>query len=237
MTKSARFGGVLILLLLCYVLWYAVASDYGDGVASGTYHLAQNGETSTLVLRRDHTFQQELSTHGKRQHAAGGWRRVGEGGVIFSNEFLPVFGQELSPDGTAFAEMHKDFGFLVSLAFSQHYVLWYGKASSSPDKSVPGTYTGDEEGTSATLVLKKDHTFEQTVRHQDIEKRVEGIWTFASNGDIVFSRAFLKANGEALVEGETASAFSPNGDVLQIVIQKSSKSGGPIYRKTHLPWN
>ena len=49
-------SGCLFLLLVCFVLWYSVASDYGDGVASGTYYLAHNGEASTLVLKPDHSF-------------------------------------------------------------------------------------------------------------------------------------------------------------------------------------
>ena len=236
MTKSARFGGALILLLLCYVLWYAVASDYGEDVASGTYHFAQAGEKSTLVLKSDHTFQQELSSLGKVQRAAGTWRRIGEGGVAFSKEFLPVSGQELSADGAAYAEIHKDFGILVSLTFSQEYVLWYGKVHPSPNNGLYGAYAGDEEGTPATLVLNENHTFEQTVSREDNEKHSKGTWTFAKSGCIVFSGTFLKAKGQELAVGETASAFNPNGGALQVEIAKGSKSGVPTFRKTHFPW-
>jgi hypothetical protein len=52
-------GGCLVVLVVSFVLWYVVASDYGDGVASGIYQFAENGESSTLVLKPDHRFQQE----------------------------------------------------------------------------------------------------------------------------------------------------------------------------------
>ncbi|MFZ0805762.1 MAG: hypothetical protein WAN03_06250, partial [Candidatus Sulfotelmatobacter sp.] len=115
----------MFLLAVFLVLWYVV-SDYGDGVASGTYHFAQDGQTSILVLKPDHTFQQELSEQGEVKRATGTWHRVGEGGIGFSKEFLAVSGQEAHADGSAFADMHKDSGFFVSLRLRQYYVQWYG---------------------------------------------------------------------------------------------------------------
>jgi hypothetical protein len=110
-TKSIRTVGVFLVLAVCLVLYYSVASDYGDSVVAGTYHLARSGEASTLVLNPDHTFQQELSHHGKVEHATGTWRRVGEGGVAFSKEFLITSGQEPGADGTSYGEIHKNWDF------------------------------------------------------------------------------------------------------------------------------
>jgi hypothetical protein len=61
-------GSCLFLLVVCSALWYMVAADYGDGVASGTYHFANDDETSTLVLKPDHSFRQELSEHSEVKH-------------------------------------------------------------------------------------------------------------------------------------------------------------------------
>jgi len=188
MKNAARVGGLSVLLVLCFVLWYAVVSDYGDSVTSGTYHLAQNGETSTLVLKPDHSFQQELNKFGRVERATGTWRRIGEGGVAFSKEFLTVSGQELDPDGTAFGDVNKDFGFLVSIKLRQYHVLWYGRVDPSSNHPVSGTYTGDREGTPSTLVLKEDHAFDQTIGHLGIEKHAEGTWSLNKVGDVVFSR-------------------------------------------------
>ena len=88
MRKLALLGGVVVLLFICFVLWATVAMDYGDSVAVGTYSLAENGETSTLVLKPDHTFQQDLNQSGKMQHAEGTWRCFAEGGIEFSQQFL-----------------------------------------------------------------------------------------------------------------------------------------------------
>jgi hypothetical protein len=71
MSSSARLIVLVFVLLGLCLLWYIIASDYSDAVASGTYHLTQGGETSTLVLKSDHTFQQELRRSGNEQRAAG----------------------------------------------------------------------------------------------------------------------------------------------------------------------
>jgi len=222
---------IFSLLVVCFVLWYSVASDYGDGVASGTYHLAENGEISTLTLKTDHSFQQELSEHGEVKRASGTWHRVGEGGISFSKNFLPVSGQELGPDGTAYADMHKQFGFLVFLTLRQYHVLWYGRVDPSSNNTVPGTYSGDEDGVQATLILKPDGTFEQTVNHPGIAKQARGSWNFNRKGAVIFSKAFLKSSGDALKADETASAWAPKGSNLQIEIAATSTSGPPTYHK------
>jgi hypothetical protein len=216
--------------VVCFVLWYSVASDYSDNVASGTYHLADDGETSTLILKLDHSFQQELSQQGNVAHATGTWRRIGEGGIVFSKEFLPVSGQEPGADGTAFADIQKDLGFRVSLALRQYHVLWYGRIDPRTN-TVSGTYAGDEPGVSATLVLKPDHSFEQVIHTLGIKKEAKGSWTVGQNGDIIFSKDFLKASGEALRSDETASAWDPKGSNLQIQIAMTSRSHVPTFRK------
>lgn len=221
----------LLVLVVCFVLWYSVASDYGDGVASGTYHLAENGETSTLVLKPDHSFQQELSEHGEVKRATGTWRRIGEGSIEFSKEFLLVSGQEPGADGKAYADMHKDFGFFVSLVLRQYHVLWYGRVDPSRGNTVSDTYVGDEPGVSATLILKADHTFDQVIHTLSITKQAKGSWSVGQNGDIIFSKDFLKASGEALRSDETASAWDPKGSNLQIQIAMTTRSGVPTFRK------
>jgi hypothetical protein len=222
----------LFVLLICFVLWYSVAADYGNGVTSGTYHLSQNGETSTLVLKPDHTFQQELSKLGKVEHATGTWRRFGEGAVAFSKEFLTVSGQELSQDGTPYGEIHKRFGFLVSLTLNQYHIEDYKGVDHSSQNTLFGTYSRDEKGVPATLVLKEDHTFEQTVSLLGVEKHSEGTWNLNKSGELVFSRAFLKTSGEALQEDETASAdLKFKGGGLSIDVATTSKSGVPTFRK------
>jgi hypothetical protein len=220
----------LFVLAVLSVLWYVV-SDYSDGVASGTYHFSQDGQTSILVVKPEHTFQQELSEHGEVRRATGTWHRVGEGGIAFSKEFLAVAGQEPHADGSAFADMHKDFGVFVSLSLRQYYVQWYGRVDPSPSNTVSGTYAGDEPGVSATLIVRPDHTFEQTIHTVSIANQAEGSWSVGQNGDIIFSKDFLKTSGAPLSSNETASAWDPKGSNLQIQISMTSRSGVPTFRK------
>lgn len=231
MTIVLRVSCGIFLAIALFFLWYSVAADYGYKAVSGTYTFASNEERSTLVLKSDRSFQQELSKHGKVERATGTWRRIGESGVAFSKEFLILSGQEPGADGTAYGEFHKNFGFLVSLTLSQYHVLWYGRVDPSPTNTVFGTYTGDENGVSASLVLKPDHTFAQAINTLGVTKQAKGSWSFGQNGAIVFSKNFLKTSGEALRSDETASAWDPKGSNLQVQIALTSSSGVPTYRK------
>jgi len=230
--------GVVIVAWLCFGLWFAVASDYSDGVASGTYHLAQNGETSALILRPDHSFQQELDHAGTVQHAEGTWRHVSSfGGLAFSKEFLVVRGQELGANGLAYGDLNKLFGiFPGSITLKTYDIEWYGKVASVTGETISGTYAGDEEGVPATLNLKPDHTFEQTVIHSGIAKHAQGTWTLSPTGDIVFSKSFIKSTGESVREDETASTVSGIGASIQIEIAVNPKLGVPTFRKRLFSW-
>jgi len=92
LNRSARAAGITLLVVAAFVCWWAVASNYDYGALSGTYTFSGDGESSTLVLKPDRTFQQELRHDGKVDHATGTWRRMGEGGVNFSLGFLPISG-------------------------------------------------------------------------------------------------------------------------------------------------
>jgi hypothetical protein len=116
MAVVARTICAVLLPLCIFSIWYSVAADYGYGAVSGTYTFRQHGEESTLVLGKDRTFQQDLRRNGIVQHAEGTWRRLGEGGMVFSSEFLKLSGQESRPDGQADGEVRKHFlGLLVSI--------------------------------------------------------------------------------------------------------------------------
>jgi hypothetical protein len=235
MTKPVlAFGVVLLAVIFGFAVWWVVASDYSDAVASGTYHFRQAGVVSTLVLKPDHTFRQELTQAGSTKQAIGTWRHSGQGGISFSEEFLAVPGEEIEPDGTSFADMHKALGLIVTLQMRQYHVLWYGRQDPSQDDSPFGTYAGDEEGAPATLTLKHDHSFVQEVTKLGVARHAEGTWSFGKNREIIFSSAFLKTCGEPLQENESAIAEDPQGTNLQIEIAASSGSGVPIFHKHQL---
>jgi hypothetical protein len=234
---SAIAVGALVALWLCFGIWFVVATDYGDNAVSGTYDLAQNGEKSTLIVKPDHTFQQQLARSGKVSRATGTWRTVGEGGIAFSTEFIVVAGQELGANRTAYGEFHRTLGLLpMYLTLTDHDVEWYGKVVKSNDNTTSGTYAGDEEGVPATLTIRPDHTFEQTISHSGIAKHAQGTWNLDDHGEIVFSKSFIKTTGDQLQQDETAISFGGTGPPIQIVVSAISKSGVPTFRKRLLPW-
>ena len=108
-TAFTRVGiGILFAFILFWV-WYSIAADYDYRAVSGTYILQRSGETSTLVLRPDRSFEQEVNRAGKLERAHGSWRRIGEGGLVFSKEFLKVEGQEVRPNGEADGYVEKRY--------------------------------------------------------------------------------------------------------------------------------
>jgi hypothetical protein len=118
MSKSAFAGWGFLLAVVLFCVWYTVAANYSYGAVSGTYNFRENRETSTLILKEDRSFQQELSSNGKLESARGSWRRIGEGGVVFSKEFLRMTGQEVRSDGQADGEVKKKFGLFLSIHLS-----------------------------------------------------------------------------------------------------------------------
>jgi hypothetical protein len=111
-----RALGIVCSLLVLFTIWYSVASNYGDHAVSGTYTYKGSAETSILILREDHSFQQELTRSGKTRHTEGKWRRLGQGGIAFSREFQEVSGQQLGPSGQYFGELKKKFTLFIFIA-------------------------------------------------------------------------------------------------------------------------
>jgi hypothetical protein len=109
-------SGVVIAAALL-VAWYIVAADYSYGAIAGEYVMRTPQENSALILRANQTFEQELSRAGKIQRSNGTWRQIGEGGVVFSQEFLTVEGQERRPDGQADGQVKKTLGLIPSIIF------------------------------------------------------------------------------------------------------------------------
>jgi len=111
-------GGVGLVVLVW--VWYCWAADYGYGAVSGTYRFDQVGEHSTLVLQENREFRQEIRRPGAVERSQGTWRRIGEGGIVFSKEFLKVAGQNSRPDGQVDGEVRKAFwGGSLSIVFGQ----------------------------------------------------------------------------------------------------------------------
>ena len=108
-------AGTFLLLIIWG--WYSAAANYDYKAVSGIYSVRLNGEASTLFLKDNRSFQQELTREGRVEHAQGTWRRIGEGGVVFSKEFLTLSGQEVRADGQADGEIKKRIGLFLSIAF------------------------------------------------------------------------------------------------------------------------
>jgi hypothetical protein len=216
------------------ICWFVIASDYSDTAASGTYGLVHDGVRSTLVLRPDHSFRQEVSDSGGIRRAEGTWGRVGEGGVVFSRDFLTFPGEQRGEDGTAYSDMQRTFGILIHLSLRTYYVTWYGSTDPARTDQVAGRYQETEGTHSWTLVLNPGHTFDQTVAGFMQTASARGTWSVASNGDVVFSGEFIKPSGQPLASGETAKAIDPRGSgFLQIEVAADQEL---TYYKKLLPW-
>jgi hypothetical protein len=105
-------GGVLLLICLTFVFWYIEAGNFTEANVPGTYIVQRDGEASTLILKSDHSFQQELDRAGMVGHAQGSWRLFGEGHIAVSRDFMKFSGQEINQDGTAYGQIKNKFGVL-----------------------------------------------------------------------------------------------------------------------------
>ncbi|HXS13700.1 MAG TPA: hypothetical protein VN734_13410 [Acidobacteriaceae bacterium] len=90
--RKARIASLSFLtaLVAFWVWWFFAANS----ALAGTYEFRGHGATSTLLLRKDATFHQILRQNGQTLQADGSWRRIGEGRVNFSPEFLRVPGAQ-----------------------------------------------------------------------------------------------------------------------------------------------
>ena len=117
MTVLAWLGVIFLFTIVIGVFWYWEGENFSVGTVSGTYDLKLSGEASTLVLRPDHSFQQELDSAGIVRRVEGSWRLSGEGHIAFSREFLQLSGEEMSPAGQAYGQIENWFG-LVSITLA-----------------------------------------------------------------------------------------------------------------------
>jgi len=93
--------------------WYVVAADYDYSALSGTYTFGGQGVISAVTLNPDRTFSQERTEAGHVMHTTGTWRRIGEGGVAFSADFLRLPGQQSYGDKFGYdpkSTTNDDFG-------------------------------------------------------------------------------------------------------------------------------
>ena len=93
-----------------FVLWYWGGDDFKAADLPGTYVLHNKSMYSTLTLRPDQTFLEEIDADGQVRRAQGRWTMVGESVLSFSSEFLTLPGQAGDPGGVSNADLAKRFG-------------------------------------------------------------------------------------------------------------------------------
>jgi len=101
---------VIIAPVALFTFWYWEGENFSPGAVSGTYIVKFDHGSSTLTLKPDLSFRQQLDRGGTIRRAGGTWRVIGEGHIAFSREFLPLPGEEISPVGTAYGDFVNRFG-------------------------------------------------------------------------------------------------------------------------------
>ena len=128
---------VLIVGYVCFAVWFVLASDYSEHVVVGDYRFRQGQERSTLTLRPNHTFAQQVNRNGKMERAEGTWRLFLQDGIAFSKSFITVTGGDRASDGTAYGNVRKVFGVgPASIVLSHYHVLWYGRRDPSASNPI-----------------------------------------------------------------------------------------------------
>jgi hypothetical protein len=101
LNRSARAAGTTLILMVLFCIWFNIASDYDPPRLAGTYTFQNSNVSSVLRLKADETFTQTLTADGQTKQAQGSWHRIGEGGVVFSGDFLRLPGQRSYADSPA----------------------------------------------------------------------------------------------------------------------------------------
>lgn len=110
MNKPARkVAGVIAILLACLVWWW-MSWDFSDRFVAGRYIARSKGQRTILVLNADHSFNQEIRANTATVHANGSWRRIGEGGIVFSENFLRL-SNAATGDNEIYGNLDNTFGF------------------------------------------------------------------------------------------------------------------------------
>lgn len=113
-----RSAYVVVVLLIAFTIWYSIAANYDYGALSGTYEFRGGGETCTLRLNSDRTFQQVVFHSGVTRKSQGQWLRYGEAHVSFSSEFLTLPGEELNQEHEAHGQFEKTIGLFPKLVLA-----------------------------------------------------------------------------------------------------------------------
>ena len=93
-----RASAIVVAAIVLLTLWYSTAANYDYAALAGTYRFHDKKIRCTLKLHEDRTFQQTVEDGASLKQANGTWRRIGEGGVDFSVEFLPIPGAKTFVD-------------------------------------------------------------------------------------------------------------------------------------------
>jgi hypothetical protein len=239
--KKVAFAILGVIAIAIAIAWLFLAMDYSDHVVVGTYVMTYKEQTCILTLKADHSFHQERMQVGKSLVADGEWRRVGEGGLAFSKQFLIMPGQEPGADGTSYANIHKALGLFPSIVLTEvktpsvgvasYYVLSYRRTQPATGTDIIGSYAGDEPGVTTQLTVNADHTFKQSWSKEGSKKEAVGMWETTETGYVHFSKDFLTTSGASLGELESASALNWKGPNLKIVIAMDSIPPMPVFRR------
>ena len=111
MTRAAKRNVSIAGIFLLLACWWWHGWNFDDRYVAGEYVAKSQGERNVLVLNGDHSFSQEVWKGDRTTlHANGTWRRLGEGGVAFSNNFIGAPADAKASD-TVYATLDNTFGF------------------------------------------------------------------------------------------------------------------------------
>jgi hypothetical protein len=118
MQRRLKIAVLIFAPIAAFVAWFYIAANYDYGALSGEYVYKTKDASCVLYLHSDTTFVQNLSDSGRLEHVHGQWRRYGQAGVSFSNEFLKLPGQEFDGSNAAFGKFDKTLGIFPKLTLA-----------------------------------------------------------------------------------------------------------------------
>jgi hypothetical protein len=116
------------------------------------------------------------------------------------------------------------------------FSLWWYEGNNFTDHNLPGTWVANGSSDSDLLILKQDHTYEQTATMQGHIERGAGTWRLSGNADahIVFEGNFFNAPAAAIGQDDHY-AFGMFTNTLGFLTLEFQSDTTPLrFHKKHL---
>jgi hypothetical protein len=110
-------------------------------------------------------------------------------------------------------------------------LFWYSEGGNFSDHAVSGTYILQLNDEVSTLVLRPDHSFQQSLDRPGSTRRADGNWRISGEGHIAFSAEFIAVSGEEMSATGQAYGQVENWFGLMSIVLAPNPNGPRFHKR------